>query len=285
MSLRDALNEATQRLASVSDTPRLDAELLMAHALGLSREALLLGSRDAPSPAGFDALVDRRAAHEPIAYITGTRDFWTISLAVAPGVLIPRPDSETLIEAAIEYFASPTGNGRGPSSILDLGTGSGALLLAALSEWPEAHGLGIDASDLALEIASANARRLGLTPRVRFAFGDWGAGLSERFDLILCNPPYIELGASLSADVIDYEPESALFAGSDGLDAYRRLIPQLPPLLSPEGAIAVEIGATQAAAVSDLFVSNGLTPLVRHDLGGRDRAIVHFSLGLVGKGR
>lgn len=285
MSLRDALNEATQRLASVSDTPRLDAELLMAHALGLSREALLLGSRDAPAPAGFDALVDRRAAHEPIAYITGTRDFWTISLAVAPGVLIPRPDSETLIEAAIEYFASPTGNGRGPSSILDLGTGSGALLLAALSEWPEAHGLGIDASDLALEIASANARRLGLTPRVRFAFGDWGAGLSERFDLILCNPPYIELGASLSADVIDYEPESALFAGSDGLDAYRRLIPQLPPLLSPEGAIAVEIGATQAAAVSDLFVSNGLTPLVRHDLGGRDRAIVHFSLGLVGKGR
>ncbi|MBL0114801.1 MAG: peptide chain release factor N(5)-glutamine methyltransferase [Sphingomonadales bacterium] len=285
MSLRDALNEATQRLASVSDTPRLDAELLMAHALGLSREALLLGSRDAPAPAGFDALVDRRAAHEPIAYITGTRDFWTISLAVAPGVLIPRPDSETLIEAAIEYFASPTGNGRGPSSILDLGTGSGALLLAALSEWPEAHGLGIDASDLALEIASANARRLGLTPRVRFAFGDWGAGLSERFDLILCNPPYIELGARLSADVKDYEPESALFAGSDGLDAYRRLIPQLPPLLSPEGAIAVEIGATQAAAVSDLFVSNGLTPLVRHDLGGRDRAIVHFSLGLVGKGR
>ena len=285
MSLRDALNEATQRLASVSDTPRLDAELLMAHALGLSREALLLGSRDAPAPAGFDALVDRRAAHEPIAYITGTRDFWTISLAVAPGVLIPRPDSETLIEAALEYFASPTGNGRGPSSILDLGTGSGALLLAALSEWPEAHGLGIDASDHALEIASANARRLGLTPRVRFALGDWGAGLSERFDLILCNPPYIELGASLSADVIDYEPESALFAGSDGLDAYRRLIPQLPPLLSPEGAIAVEIGATQAAAVSDLFVSNGLTPLVRHDLGGRDRAVVHFSLGLVGKGR
>ena len=285
MSLRDALNEATQRLASVSDTPRLDAELLMAHALGLSREALLLGSRDAPAPAGFDALVDRRAAHEPIAYITGTRDFWTISLAVAPGVLIPRPDSETLIEAALEYFASPTGNGRGPWSILDLGTGSGALLLAVLSEWPEADVLGIDASDLALEIASANARRLGLTPRVRFALGDWGAGLSERFDLILCNPPYIELGASLSADVIDYEPESALFAGSDGLDAYRRLIPQLPPLLSPEGAIAVEIGATQAAAVSDLFVSNGLTPLVRHDLGGRDRAIVHFSLGLAGKGR
>lgn len=285
MTLREALSDATYRLASVSDTPRLDAELLMAHALGLSREALLLGSLDAPYPAGFGALVARRAAHEPIAYITGTRDFWTISLAVAPGVLIPRPDSETLIEAAIEYFAPPARNGCGPSSILDLGTGSGALLLAALSEWPEAHGLGIDASDLALEIAIANARRLGLTPRVRFALGDWGAGLSERFDLILCNPPYIELDACLSADVRDYEPESALFAGFDGLDAYRRLIPQLPSLLSADGAIAVEIGASQAAVVSELFVANGLKPLVKQDLGGRDRAIVHFSLGLVGKGR
>ena len=285
MTLREALSEATHRLASISETPRLDAELLMAHALGLSREALLLGSLDAQSPAGFAALVARRATHEPIAYITGFRDFWTISLAVAPGVLIPRPDSETLIEAVVEYFGSPARNGRGPSSILDLGTGSGALLLAALTEWPEAHGLGIDASDLALEIARANARRLGLIPRARFAAGNWGAGLTQCFDLILCNPPYIELAAQLPPDVMNFEPEAALFAGSDGLDAYRRLIPQLPSLLSPDGAIAVEIGASQAAAVSELFVSNGLKPLVRQDLGGRDRAIVHFSLGLVGKGR
>ncbi len=285
MTLREALNEATQRLASVSDTPRLDAELLLAHALGLSREALLLGTLDAPPPAAFDDLVARRAAHEPIGYITGRRDFWTLSLAVAPGVLIPRPDSETLIEAAVEYFGSPARGGQGPSSILDLGTGSGALLLAALSEWPEAHGLGIDASDVALEIASANARRLGLTPRARFAAGNWGAGLTQRFDLILCNPPYIELGADLPADVRDYEPQSALFAGADGLDDYRHLIPQLPPLLNPQGMIAIEIGATQVTAVSELFVANGLVPQVRQDLGGRDRAIVHFSLGLDRKGR
>lgn len=279
------MSDATQVFASVSDTPRLDAELLMAHALGLSREALLLGSLEAPPPAGFNALVARRAAHEPIAYITGFRDFWTISLAVAPSVLIPRPDSETLLEAAVQYFTSPLGGGVGPSTILDLGTGSGALLLAALTEWPEAQGLGVDASDVALEVARANAHRLGLASRSRFTTGNWGAGLCERFDLILCNPPYIELGAWLPTDVKDYEPEAALYAGSDGLDAYRSLIPQLPSLINPDGMIAVEIGATQATEVSELFVANGLMPHVKHDLGGRDRAIVHFSLGLVGKGR
>ncbi|WP_219894953.1 peptide chain release factor N(5)-glutamine methyltransferase [Aquisediminimonas profunda] len=285
MTLREALNEATQRLASISDTPRLDAELLLAQALGLSREALLLGSLERPPPSAFAELVARRAAHEPIAYITGTRDFWTISLAVSPGVLIPRPDSETLIEAAIDYFGSSTRGGRGPSSILDLGTGSGALLLAALAEWPEAQGLGVDASNVALEVASDNATQLGLASRARFATGNWGTGLSEQFDLIFCNPPYVELDADLPAEVRNYEPQSALFAGADGLDAYRHLIPQLPPLLNPLGMIAVEIGATQAAAVSELFVANGLTPQVRQDLGGRDRAIVHFSLGLDGKGR
>ena len=285
MTLREALNEATQRLASVSDTPRLDAELLLAHALGLSREALLLGTLDAPQPAAFDDLVARRAAHEPIGYITGRRDFWTLSLAVAPGVLIPRPDSETLIEAAVDYFGSSTRGGHGPSCILDLGTGSGALLLAALAEWPEAQGLGIDASDIALEIAHANARRLDLASRAQFRKGNWASALSKRFDLILCNPPYVELDADLPADVKGYEPQSALFAGADGLDAYRHLIPQLPSLLNPLGMIAVEIGATQAAAVSELFVANGLTPQVRQDLGGRDRAVVHFSLGLDGKGR
>lgn len=285
MNLRESLREATHRLASVSDTARLDAELLMAHALGLSREALLLGSLDAPAPAGFEDLVARRVAHEPVAYITGFRDFWTISLAVAPGVLIPRPDSETLIEAAVQYYSSAMCGRDGPSTILDLGTGSGALLLAALTEWPDAQGLGIDASDVALEVAGANAQRLGLAARARFALGDWGDGLSERFDLILCNPPYVELGARLPADVQNYEPDSALFAGHDGLDAYRRLIPQLLPLLNPDVMIAVEIGATQATEVSELFAANGLSPQVMQDLGGRDRAIVHFSLGLAGKGR
>ena len=134
------MSDATQVFASVSDTPRLDAELLMAHALGVSREAMLLDALDTPAPADFEEFLIRRLAHEPVAYITGTRDFWTISLKIAPGVLIPRPDSETLIEAAVEHFGAAS-----PQTILDLGTGSGALLLAALAQWPRATGLGIDA--------------------------------------------------------------------------------------------------------------------------------------------
>lgn len=280
MRLREALNDAALRLAGASDTPRLDAEVLMAHVLGVSRETLLLGSLDSEAPDAFVSVLARRLAREPLAYIIGTRDFWTISLKVGPGVLIPRPDSETLIEAAVEYFGP-----NGPGTVLDLGTGSGALLLAALAQWPEATGLGIDASPAALEVAKANAEALGLQDRARLAEGDWAAGLCERFDLILCNPPYIESDAILPADVRDHEPASALFAGTEGLDQYRRLVPQLPALLNPGGMIAVEIGATQASAVAALFEANGLTAEVRPDLGGRDRAIVHFSLGLGGKGR
>lgn len=280
MRLREALNDAANRLVGASDTPRLDAELLLAHALRVSREALLLGVLDGETPAAFERLLARRLAHEPLAYITGTRDFWTISLKVAPGVLIPRPDSETLIAAAVDYFGPV-----GPQAVLDLGTGSGALLLAALVQWPEATGLGVDASATALEIAQVNAEALGLATRARFAKGDWCEGIRERFDLILCNPPYVESDALLPPDVRDHEPASALFAGADGLDDYRRLIPQLRALLNPGGMIAVEIGATQASAVSALFHSNGLATEVRQDLGGRDRAVVHFSLGLGGKGR
>ena len=139
--VRAALAEATRTLATFSDTPRLDAELLMAIALGVTREDLLLRHLDAAAPEGFAGLIERRLAHEPVAYITGTRAFWTIALRVGPGVLVPRPDSETLIEAAVAHFA-----GRAPASILDLGTGPGTLLLAALAEWPGARGLGIDAS-------------------------------------------------------------------------------------------------------------------------------------------
>lgn len=280
MTLREVLNQAAGRLGSVSDTPRLDAELLMAHALGVSREALLLGHLDDGTPEGFAHLLARRLGHEPLAYITGHRDFWTIDLNVAPGVLIPRPDSETLIEAAVAYFGVT-----GPRTVLDLGTGSGALLLAALAQWPAATGLGIDASQAALEIAKANANALGLESRARFALGNWAEGIADRFDLILCNPPYVESDAVLPADVREHEPASALFAGTDGLDDYCRLVPQLPALLNPGGMIAVEIGAAQATAVSALFSANGLEAEVRKDLGGRDRAIVHFSLGLGSKGR
>lgn len=267
--MRNAMAVASKALAAVSDTSRLDAELLMAHAFGIERDAMLLGNPDQPAPAVFAALVDRRLAHEPIAYIIGHRDFWTIRLAVGPGVLVPRPDSETLIEAAGEHF-----DPQGPATILDLGTGPGTLLLAALAQWPDARGIGIDASADALGYAARNAEALSLAERADFRQGDWAKGLDERFDLILCNPPYIEAGATLPPDVAEWEPPAALYAGPDGLDAYRRLAPQLPGLLAPGGIACVEIGQGQVNAVTALFAALGFTVRSRADLAGIPRALV-----------
>lgn len=268
----DALAAAARALAATSPTPRLDAELLMAFALGVEREAMLLRYMESAAPPGFDALVERRRRHEPVAYIVGRRDFWTISLKVGPGVLIPRPDSETLIEAAIAHFGS-----RSPASILDLGTGPGTLLLAALSEWPDAEGLGIDASDVALSYARRNAEALDLTGRARWRQGNWAHGIERRFDLILANPPYIGPDELLPADVRDYEPAEALFAGGDGLDAHRAIVPALPGLISPGGVAVIEIGATQADAVAALAGGVGLGASLRRDLAGLPRAIVILS--------
>ncbi|WCT75487.1 peptide chain release factor N(5)-glutamine methyltransferase [Sphingomonas naphthae] len=263
-----AIRDAAARLAAASETPRLDAELLMAHALGVSREAILLGGAGDAVPADYAALVARRAGGEPLAYITGRRAFWTIELAVAPGVLIPRPDSETLIEAAVAHFGAA-----GPARVIDLGTGSGALLLAALDEWPRATGLGVDRSAAALTIATANAARLGLADRAAFQEGDWADGVDERFDLILCNPPYIESDAVLPRDVAEHEPASALFAGADGLDDYRRLAPQIARLLAPGGIGCIEIGAMQGSAVRGLMEAEGLATALKTDLAGHDRCV------------
>lgn len=263
------MNAAAALLAATKRIDRLDAEVLLAHMFGETREALLLGPSRDVDEAGYMALVERRAAGEPVAYITGHREFWSMDLAVTPDVLIPRPDSETLIEAAKAAFPNFP-----PATILDLGTGSGALLLAALSEWPRARGLGVDRSEAALAVARANALRLGLERRAAFEAGDWGAAVAGRFDLILCNPPYVEDDAELAADVRDWEPASALFAGPDGLDAYRVLVPQLPALLSVDGVAIVEIGATPAAAAGAIAEDAGLESVVRRDLAGRDRCLV-----------
>ena len=269
MKVREGLADAARRLAAVSETARLDAELLMAHALGVDRDALLLGEVERPAPDAFEALVRRRLAHEPVAYIVGWRDFWTIRLAVGPGVLVPRPDSETLLEAAFDRFGSA-----GPATILDLGTGPGTLLLAALAQWPDARGLGVEASSDALEYAERNAGALGLKDRAAFQNGNWTEGLDGRFDLILCNPPYIEAGASLPPDVAEWEPPGALYAGADGLDAYRRLAPLIGPRLAGRGIACVEIGAGQAPAVSALFAAEGFTIESRADLSGIARALI-----------
>lgn len=264
--LRTALIDAARRFA-FSPTARLDAELLMAHALGIDRNALLL-DMDRAVPATFAALVDRRANHEPVAYITGSRGFWTIDLAVGPGALVPRPDSETLLVAAAAHFG-----GAGPATVLDLGTGPGTLLLAALDEWP-ARGLGVDRSPQALGYARANAATLGMASRATFVCGDWADAIAARFDLVLANPPYIGTDEALPDEVRAYEPASALFAGRDGLDDYRILARQLPRLIAPGGCAAVEIGHRQAAAVAALFAECGLAGAVHRDLGGRDRCLL-----------
>lgn len=269
MRVREALGLAAARLGPVSDTPRLDAELLMAEALGQSREAMLLHSIEQEAPLAFDLFLERRLAHEPVAYILRRRAFWTIEVEVGPGVLVPRPDSETLIEAAVAHFAE-----RSPRSILDLGTGPGTLLLAALDQWPEARGVGIDLSEAALTYARRNAQRLGLADRAVFQAGDWAAGLNRTFDLILCNPPYVAVGATLPADVSSWEPGEALFAGPEGLDEYRRLAPQLSALLNPAGIICLEIGAGQATAVSNLFSAEGFTISSRADLNKVMRCLI-----------
>ncbi|MFM6933181.1 MAG: peptide chain release factor N(5)-glutamine methyltransferase [Novosphingobium sp.] len=270
MTVAGAIREAATRLAQTSDTARLDAEVLMAHALRCSRSDLLLRHMQAGAPGTFGALIERRLGHEPVAYITGCQEFYGLDLAVTPAVLIPRGDSETLIEAAREAF--PT---HPPRRILDLGTGSGALLLAALSIWPEAEGIGIDRSGEALAIASANGARHA--PAARFRQADWTkSGWSEgleTFDLILANPPYVEAEAELSPSVRAHEPAGALFSGPDGMDDYRLLVPQLPALLSAEGIAMVEIGWTQGVAVMALAEASGMTAGLHHDLAARPRAV------------
>jgi len=265
-----ALDDATRQLTETSDTARLDAELLMAEALHIDRDRLILAPPDRDIPKRFWSMLKRRTKGEPIAYITGRRAFWNIDLHVGPGVLVPRPDSEVLISSAIEHFEGT----EGPKRILDLGTGPGTLLLAALDVWPEATGMGVDVSRRALSYASANARRLGFEQRLKLKIGDWASGLKESFDLVLCNPPYVAEGAELGPGVREYEPDEALFAGASGLDAYRALAPQLPRLLNQQGLAAVEIGHDQAPAVTELLGRDGLQVKVAKDFGDRPRALL-----------
>ncbi len=268
MKVRAALLDAERRLAAIPGQPRQDAELLMAHALGTGIGAMHL-RLDEAAPESFAALLERRLAREPIAYITGRAGFWTIELEVGPGVLIPRADSETLLEAAVQHFGA-----RAPPSVLDLGTGPGTLLLAALDQWPAARGLGVDASGTALAYARRNAQALQLADRAEFRLGDWAEGLDAPFDLVLCNPPYVEAGARLDPDVANWEPPGALFAGADGLAAYRRLAPVMPRLVRPGGLACIEHGQGQEQAVAALFDAPGFTISSRADLRGINRCLV-----------
>jgi release factor glutamine methyltransferase len=235
-------------------------------------EARLLAEEAGDDPARLEALLVRRLAHEPMAYILGRRGFWTLDLGVSPATLIPRPDSETLIEAALAAFPD-----RGAvRSVLDLGTGTGCLLLAALAEFPAAWGLGIDREPAAVALAAENARASGLADRAGFACADWAAPVGKKFNLILCNPPYIATTEipTLMADVALHEPRLALDGGPDGLAAYRLLIPMVPDLLNAGGVAIVELGQGQADAVAGMAARNNLSSAPRHDLGGIARAMV-----------
>jgi release factor glutamine methyltransferase len=271
VTVADALREAAARLEAVSDTARLDAELLMAEALEVSRSDLLLRRMTDTAPEGFEALVARRLQHEPVAQILGRKEFYGRTFRVGRAVLTPRADSETIIEAALEV--SPA-----PRRILDLGTGSGALLLTLLAERPCAHGVGIEASPAALEAAVANSQELGLSEWATILHRDWNqTGWNNdlgQFDLIVANPPYVEDSAELAPSVRDYEPAEALYAGPDGLDAYRVIIPHLSALLAPEGAAVFEIGPTQAEQVAQLADAAGFSSELRRDLANRPRALI-----------
>jgi release factor glutamine methyltransferase len=270
-TVAEALRDAARRLEAVTDTGRLDAELLMAEALGVSRSDMLLRHTRDPAPDAFEALVARRLAHEPVAQILGRKDFYGREFRVTRDVLIPRADSETTVAAALDVCPP---NGR----ILDCGTGSGALLLTLLAELPQATGVGVDRSAAALAVAADNAARLWLSGRAEMRLGDWHEprwreGLGP-FDCVIANPPYVEEDADLAPSVRDYEPAGALFAGPEGLDDYRALIPQLPALLARGGSAVLEIGATQADPVVDLAAKAGFGAELRRDLGGRPRALI-----------
>jgi release factor glutamine methyltransferase len=265
MRARDAIAAAAARLPG--DSPRLDAELLAAHLIGTERGELLLRRLDDDvDPVVYEALVARRLVGEPVAYIVGHREFWSLDFCVTPDVLIPRPDSETLVEAALAA-AGPR------PRVLDLGTGSGCLLLAVLHERPGAWGVGIDRSPAAAAVAKGNAERLGLAGRAAFIVGDWTAAIDGRFDLVLANPPYIGTSETLDRDVADFEPASALFAGADGLDDYRRIIPVLKELLAPGGSAHLEIGHAQSNLVREMAEAAGLVPELHRDLAGRPRCV------------
>jgi release factor glutamine methyltransferase len=271
VTVGQALRDAAAELEATSDTPRLDAELLMAEALGVSRSDLLLRHMGGEAPERFAALLARRQGHEPIAHILGHQEFFGLDLRVTPDVLIPRGDSEVLVEAALARRPDA-------SRVLDCGTGSGALLLAVLSHLPQARGIGIDRSPAALTVAAENARQLGLADRARMIEANWDkpgwdAVLDGPFDIVLANPPYVEASAELAPSVHAHEPHDALFAGPEGLDAYRVLIPQLPALLSPGGIALIEIGFTQADAVTAIAAEAGFAARLYRDLGSRPRAL------------
>ena len=276
-TLREMLDAAARTLdeAGVGD-PRREAQVLVGHVLGVGREVMLAEPTRALANGErwrIDEVVARRAAREPAAYILGLREFWSLPFAVTRDTLIPRPDSETVVEAALAAVAGRAG----PLRLLDFGTGTGCLLLALLSELPEATGLGVDIGAQALAVARTNAKRLGLAGRAGFVAADWGRGIAGAFDLIVANPPYVgdAEASGLAPEILDFEPSMALFSGADPVACYRSLGPHMARLLGRGGAAVLEIGAGQADDVAAIMADVGLAEAGRwRDLAGIERCLV-----------
>jgi release factor glutamine methyltransferase len=262
------------------DSPDLDARLLVGHALELDHCALVAQSQrvlSAAEAAAIAALMTRRLGREPIARIIGYKEFWGLQLKINRETLVPRPETETVVEAALAVLARERPNGRA-LQLADLGTGSGALLLALLAELPHACGVGTDLDPRALACARDNAGRLGMLARATFVACDYGAALGGGFDLVVSNPPYVARAdiAGLPSDVREFDPRRALDGGPDGLDGYRRIAGDARRLLAPQGALVLELGQGQLDAVTALFAASGLAPsgAALCDLAGIARALV-----------
>lgn len=277
MDRRAAIDRAAAVLRGLGiDDARREARLLLEHCLDLTPDRLLAGEREPMQPADlarFEALIERRRRREPVSQILGLWEFWGLPFFVTSDTLTPRPDSETLVEAALYLIDDRSA----PLRLLDLGTGTGCLLLALLYELPQATGLGVDRSAAALAVAQRNAAALALDGRARFVLGDWAHRLTDSFDLILGNPPYIPTDQipSLMPEVARHEPALALDGGADGLDGYRALAPQVAERLAPGGLLLLEAGLGQAPAIAAILAAAGLQPFgVRCDLGGRERCVI-----------
>jgi len=282
VTLVQAWTRAKARLEAAGvDGPVIDARLLVEAAAGATRTDIIADPHRLLSETQETALEDyitRRERREPVSHILGRKGFWKIMLSVTAHVLTPRPDTETVVERVLRDF--PEGKA---FTVLDLGVGSGAILLAILAERPAAKGLGVDASDEALAVARENAANLGLESRVALLRGDWTRGLGDAgFDLVVSNPPYIPTGIieTLEPEVRDHEPRLALDGGADGLDAYRLLAPEILRVLKPGGRFAVEIGHDQSSAVEALFLEAGAVRVeTAKDLAERDRVVQGVKVG------
>ena len=277
LTIAGALEAATKRLSAAGvENPQFDSRLLLCHAADIEQVTVFTHPNRELHPQifqSYEALIERRALREPVSHLIGEREFWSLPFAVSSDVLDPRPASETLIQAALNYV----GDTQKVFSVLDLGTGSGCLLIAILSEFPLARGIGIDSSEAALIVARRNAAKHSVEKRSKFEFSSWGKNLSGSFDLILCNPPYIAESEQdfLEPEVVVYEPRMALFAGDDGLSAFRQLAPDVYRLLNLEGVAVLECGLGQVASLIEIFSSVGLKHLeTLSDLEGIERCCV-----------